>query len=73
MRKIARKIIHYVGVAIKMPFVALFAASYLAIYLLQLASVAVRVAFDEPHTKEPLNVLMGAASDVVDSLEELIV
>ena len=53
MKKIARKIIHYVGVAIKTPFFALFALSYIALYMLQLVSVIVCMAFDEPNIKKP--------------------
>ena len=70
MKKIARKIIHYVGVAIKTPFLALFALSYSALYLLQLASVAVRMAFDEPKIKSPINSLIIGLRLIADDLEE---
>lgn len=72
MKKIARKIIHYVGVAIKTPFLALFALSYTALYLLQLVSVVVRMVFDEPNIKSPLGSLMFCLRCIADSLEEVI-
>lgn len=72
MKKIARKIIHYVGVAIKTPFLALFALSYTALYLLQLVSVVVCMAFDEPNIKRPLVNLMVCLRRIADSLEEVV-
>ena len=72
MKIIVRKIVHYVGVAIKMPFVALFCVSYIALYLLQLASAVVRVAFDEPDVKGPLISLMDCLRDISDELEKTI-
>lgn len=72
MKKIARKIIHYVGLTIKMPFVALFIVSYLAVYYMQLASVVVRMAFDESNPKSPIASLVVCLRDIADELEELI-
>lgn len=70
MKKIARKIIHYVGVIIKAPFLALFALSYIAVYLLQLVSVAVRMVFGEPRIKGPIVSLIVGLRLIADDLEE---
>lgn len=72
MKTIAREIVHYVGVAIKIPFLALFCVSYIALYLLQLASAVVRIAFDEPNVKGPLIILMDSMRGIADDLEKLI-
>lgn len=72
MKKIAREIIHYVGVAVKMPFVVLFCVSFIALYLLQTLAVCVRVMFDEPDVKYPLEVIMNGLRDIADDIERLI-
>lgn len=70
MKKIARKIIHYAGVAIKTPFLALFATAYTIAYLLQLVSVAVRMVFNEPNVKSPIVSLIVGLRLIADDLEE---
>ena len=72
MKKIVRKIIHYIGVAIKTPFFALCCVSFLAMYLLQLVSVVVRMAFDEPNVDSPMVSLLVALRLVVDEVEKTI-
>ena len=52
--KIFREIVHYIGVAVKLPFVALLFISFVVIYLLQTASCCLRVCLDEPDFKQPM-------------------
>ena len=52
--KIFREIVHYIGVAVKLPFVALLFISVVVIYLLQTASCCLRVCLDEPDFKQPM-------------------
>jgi hypothetical protein len=72
MKKIARKIIHYVGVAVKMPFVVLFCVSFIALYFLQILAVCVRVMFDEPDVKYPMVIIMDGLRDIADDVERAI-
>ena len=72
MRKIAREIIHYVGVVVKMHFVALFCVSFIALYLPQTLAVCVRAMFDEPDVKYHLEVIMNGLRDIADDIERLI-
>ena len=72
MKKIARKIIHYVGVAVKMPFVVLFCVSLIALYFLQMLAVCVRVMFDEPNVKYPMVIIVNGLRDIAGYIERSI-
>lgn len=72
MKKIARKIIHYVGVAVKVPVVVLFCASFMALYFLQLLTACVRVMFDEPDVEYPMVVIVNGLRDIADGIERVI-
>lgn len=73
--KIFREIVHYIGVAVKLPFAALLYVSVLVIYVLQTASCCLRVCLDEPDFKQPMRAYadtLRAMSDNIYSVLETI-
>lgn len=73
MKKIARKIIHYVGEAVKVPVVVLFCVSIIALYFLQFAAGCVRVIFDEPDVEYPMVAFTNGLRDIADEAERIII
>lgn len=67
--KIFREIVHYIGVAVKLPFLVIWLLSSVALFVLQCVSCVVRGAFDEPDIWNPITRLAEPLRDLADCCE----